>query len=85
MKPKGVLFWSGVRYNATAPLIFVKAGVKIDTDILESVEQWALQRYGTDAESYWNHLDVPGKTEFPPPPPVFSIKLAVTLESSSSS
>jgi len=33
MKPKGVMVWCGVGYDAKAPLIFVRAGVKIDTDV----------------------------------------------------
>ena len=53
MKPKGVMVWAGVGYNAKAPLIFVKAGVKIDTDvyrkeILKPVERWAKQHYGVN-------------------------------------
>jgi len=53
MKPKGVMVWMGVGYNAKAPLIFVKAGVKINTnvyrkEILEPVGQWAEQHYGVD-------------------------------------
>lgn len=43
----------GFGFNAKAPLIFVKAGVKINTDvyrkeILEPVGQWAEQHYGVD-------------------------------------
>ena len=53
MKTKGVMFWDGVGYDTKAPLIFVKARVKINTDayceeILEPVEDWALQHYGVD-------------------------------------
>jgi len=53
MKPKGVMVWMGVGFDAKAPLICVKAGVKINTDvyrkeILEPVEQWAEQHYGVD-------------------------------------
>lgn len=55
MKPKGVMVWCGVGYDAKAPLIFVRAGVKIDTDvyrrtILRPVRQWAEQHYGVDNE-----------------------------------
>lgn len=53
MKPKGLMVWCGVGFNAKAPLIFVRAGVKISTDvyrteILEPVEQWAEGHYGVD-------------------------------------
>lgn len=53
MKPKGVMVWCGVGYNAKAPLIFVRAGIKISTDvyrteILEPVETWAERHYGVD-------------------------------------
>lgn len=59
MKPQGVMVWAGVGYNAKAPLIFVKAGVKINTDvyrkeILKPTEQWAAEHYGIDDEGYWN-------------------------------
>jgi len=59
MKPKGVMVWCGVGYDTKAPLIFVKAGIKIDTDvyrkeILEPVEDWAMDHYGTTEEVYWN-------------------------------
>ena len=52
------MVWCGVGYDTKAPLIFVKAGIKIDTDvyrkeILEPVEDWALEHYGT-SEGYWN-------------------------------
>jgi hypothetical protein len=64
MKPKGVMVWAGVGYDAKAPLIFVRAGVKIDTDvyreeILEPVEQWAQQHYGVDDEGkiFKNNFD----------------------------
>lgn len=55
MKPQGVMVWLGVGYNAKGPLIFVKAGIKINTDvyreeILEPVEVWAEQHYGVDEE-----------------------------------
>lgn len=55
MKPKGVMIWMGVGFNAKAPLIFVKAGVSIDTDVyreevLKPVERWALEQYGVDEE-----------------------------------
>jgi hypothetical protein len=33
MKPQGVMGWFGIGYNAKTPLIFVKAGVKINTDV----------------------------------------------------
>jgi hypothetical protein len=54
MKPKGIMVWAGIGFDAKAPLIFVRAGVKINTDvyrteILEPVEQWAEQHYGVDA------------------------------------
>jgi hypothetical protein len=57
MKPKGVMVWAEVGYETKRPLIFVKSGVKIDTDvyredILEPVEEWALDHYGT--EGNWN-------------------------------
>jgi transposase len=60
VKPKGVMVWAGVGYNAKAPLIFVTAGVKINTDvyreeILEPVEEWALEHYGTDNDGFWNN------------------------------
>jgi transposase len=60
MKPKGVMVWCGVGYNAKAPLIFVKSGLKIDTDlyrreILKPVKRWAIDHYGTDEEGYWKH------------------------------
>lgn len=59
MKPQGVMVWAGVGYNAKAPLIFVKAGVKINTDvyrkeILKPVEKWAWEHYGFDEDGYWN-------------------------------
>lgn len=59
MKPKGVMVWAGVGYDAKAPLIFVRAGVKIDTDvyrteILKPVKRWARQHYGVDEDGYWN-------------------------------
>lgn len=59
MKPKGVMVWAGVGYNAKAPLVFVKAGIKIDTDvyrrdILKPVERWAVDHYGIDEEGYWH-------------------------------
>jgi hypothetical protein len=55
MKPKGVMVWCGVGYDAKAPLIFVQAGVKIDTDvyrrtILRPVRNWAEEHYGVDEE-----------------------------------
>lgn len=59
MKPKGVMVWAGVSFDTKAPLIFVKAGVKIDTDvyrqdILEPIEEWAQEHYGIDEEGYWH-------------------------------
>lgn len=59
MKSKGVMVWMGVGYNAKAPLIFVKSGLKIDTDlyrrdILRPVKRWAIERYGVDEQGYWN-------------------------------
>lgn len=59
MKPKGVMVWMGVGYNAKAPLIFVKSGLKIDTDlyrreILKPVKRWAIEHYGVDENGYWN-------------------------------
>lgn len=47
------MVWCGVGYNAKAPLIFVKTGVKIDTDvyrrdILRPTEEWAKEHYGVD-------------------------------------
>lgn len=55
MKPKGVMIWCGFGYNAKAPLIFVKEGIKINTDvyrrkILKPTENWAIQHYGVDDE-----------------------------------
>lgn len=55
MKPKGLMVWCGVAYDAKAPLIFVRAGIKINTDvyrteILEPVATWAAQHYGVDEE-----------------------------------
>jgi hypothetical protein len=55
MKPKGVMVWCGVGYNAKAPLIFVRAGVKIDTnvyrrEILRPTRNWAKEHYGVDDE-----------------------------------
>lgn len=49
------MVWMGVGYNAKAPLIFVKAGVNVNTDVyrrevLRPVERWAKQHYGTDDE-----------------------------------
>lgn len=53
MKPKGVMVWVGVGYNAKAPLIFVSSGLKINTDlyrreILKPIKRWALGHYGVD-------------------------------------
>lgn len=59
MKPKAVMVWAGVGYNAKAPLIFVKEGVKINTDvyrrkILRPTKNWALENYGVDSEgNFW--------------------------------
>ena len=58
MKSKGVMVWMGVGYNAKAPLIFVKSGLKIDTDlyrreILRPVKRWAIEHYGVDENGYW--------------------------------
>lgn len=60
MKPKGVMVWMGVGYDAKAPLIFISTGVKINTDVyrkevLEPVKDWAIDHYGVDEEDYWNN------------------------------
>lgn len=59
MKSKGLMVWAGVGHNAKAPLIFVKSGLKIDTDlyrrdILRPVMNWAKDHYGVDEQGYWN-------------------------------
>jgi transposase len=59
MKPQGVMVSAGIGYNAKGPLIFVDSGTKVDTDvyrkdILEPVEEWALNHYGTDENGDWN-------------------------------
>jgi hypothetical protein len=49
------MVWLGVEYDSKAPLIFVKAGIKINTDvyreeILEPLKYWAIKHYGVDEQ-----------------------------------
>jgi hypothetical protein len=60
MKPQGVMVWAGLGYNTKAPLIFVKQGLKVNTDlyrreILKPVKHWAIEHYGVDDDGCWNN------------------------------
>lgn len=49
------MIWAGIGYDAKAPLIFVKAGVRVNTDtyrreILRPVESWATEYYGLEED-----------------------------------